>query len=477
MPNLFQEIASLPTFADQPQEHLQWLVSKMTTTEHQAGEIIAAKSEEADRMVIVLEGEIQARLDDDGADTRVFTVGQGQITGLLPYSRMTTFPANIRATRDTRLANLHKQYFDEMLDRMPGVGARLVSTMVDRARETTTQAVQRERLMAIGKLAAGLTHELNNPAAAARRAADKIKEALVCLRSADRKLASHELSPAQYCAIAEVEEQLARQTSEHSELDALERSDREQTIGEFLDDRGVDDAWNLAGSLVDSDFTQEHLDALSAALPEKVLGPALSRLNASVTLARLASEIEESTKRISVLVKDMKDYSYMDRTPQQEVDVHKSLETTLRLMRHELKYGIKVEKEFDPKLPSIQAFGNELNQVWTNLIDNAIDAMNGKGTLTIRTCHEPDGIAVEIIDDGSGIPDDIKTRIFDPFFTTKKMGAGTGLGLDIVRRIVNKHHGVIDVQSKPGETRFRVWLPVRLAAPSKSASVSSEIQD
>jgi signal transduction histidine kinase len=453
------ELRTIEAFKELNEDELTWLAERMELRDYAPGEIMAPKGAPADQMAAVIRGEFQAKPESATDDTRVFVIGEGRVSGLLPYSRMQTWPATSRITKPSRIAFLNKQHFPEMLQKMPWLGARLVEILADRVREATTQDLNRDRLAAIGKLSAGFTHELNNPAAATRRAASNVRDALARLRKAERGLASHELNPGQYCALAEVEEELATRTGQDS-LDALERSEREEAIGQFLDDRGIDNAWELAGALVDANFEEEHLQTITQALPSEALGAALERLSASVTLARLADEIEHASSRISSLVKAMKDYSYMDQAPQQTVDVHRSIETTLTMLHHELKGGIKIVREYDEKLPKILGLGGELNQVWTNLIDNAMSAMNCKGVLTIRTGRELEGIFVDIIDNGPGIPKDIQTRIFDPFFTTKPMGEGTGLGLDITRRIVNKHQGYIRLESQPGNTCFHVWLPL-----------------
>lgn len=454
-----EQLRSSPTFADQTEEILAWLASQMEVRQYEAGELVSEEGSPAELMVVVLDGELQGRRESDGMDTRVYIAPKGMVTGKLPYSRMVKFPMTTRATVKTIVATLHQQHFTEMLRRMPEVGARLVELMVDRTREATTQEQARDKMEALGKLSAGLAHELNNPAAAACRSAARIREALAELRRADRALASSDLSPHQYCAIAEVEEELATRTRESPALDALDRSDREQAIGEFLDEHGVENAWELAGSLVDANFAAEQLSSLSEKLGDSAIGPALAKLSASVTIVRLAEEINDASAKISDLVKAIKEYTHMDQTPDQPVDLYRSIETTLTILNHRLKQGVKVVRAYDESLPKIQGFGGELNQVWTNLITNAIDAMNGKGELRIRTGCELDGVFVEIGDNGPGIPNEMRTRIYEPFFTTKKMGDGTGLGLDIVRRIVNKHHGLIRLESKPGDTRFHVWLP------------------
>lgn len=344
--------------------------------------------------------------------------------------------------------------------------ARLVLTaMAGRSRDVEAQARQQEKLASLGKLAAGLAHELNNPAAAARRTAGLLRETVTGLRKDaldhDERLDAAARGIA--CAFYEDLERHPRT------LDPLARSDREQEIGEWLEARGCAEAGDHAVTLAAAGLTVAELDALAAQLAPEALHAVVSWLEATIRVHELAAELESATGRISELVLAMKDYSYMDRADFVEADIHQGLETTLKIFAPRFKSGVKVERRYDPRTPKICAYASELNQVWTNLIDNAIDAMKGKGTLTIATRGEGDGVTVEIGDTGAGIPAGIQSRIFDPFFTTKGVGQGTGLGLDISWRIVTRRHrGTITVQSRPGDTRFMVRLPLRPPKESDS---------
>jgi signal transduction histidine kinase len=243
-------------------------------------------------------------------------------------------------------------------------------------------------------------------------------------------------------------------------IDSLERSDREEALARWLETRGVENAWESAPLLVSAGLDSTALTPVADALPPEALCDAVTRIGASSALLRLVAEIENSVSRVSELVRAIKEYSYMDQAPEQEIDIHQGLESTLLMLTHQLKHGVNVVREYDRSLPKIRARGSELNQVWTNLIDNAIDAMNGNGELRIRTSRELDYLLVEIRDNGAGIPQEIRNRIFEPFFTTKGVGEGTGLGLETVYRIVRNHHGEITFESKPGDTRFEVRLPL-----------------
>jgi len=382
------------------------------------------------------------------------------VTGKLPFSRMRTFGGTARVVARTRAALIHESLFNEMLTVAPELAQRLIGVMSDRIRESTKLDVQREKLMALGKLSAGLAHELNNPAAAIGRSSAALRETLDALRFAGLRVSHHTLTDEQTQFIDHSEQELIERLEQTHVPDPVADSDREDSISNWLDQHGVKDAWELAPLLSEAHTEIERLED-----GYKILGPAafpdvISRVVRRLTAYRLLAEIENGSKRISELVRSIKEYSFMDQAPEQEVDIHLGLESTLTMMNHVLKHGIEVVRDYDKSLPPICARGSELNQVWTNLIDNAASAMKGKGELRIRTARENDRVLVEIRDNGPGIPANIQTRIFEPFFTTKPMGEGTGLGLDMVRRIVSSHHGDIQVQSQPGDTRFQIRLPI-----------------
>jgi len=322
----------------------------------------------------------------------------------------------------------------------------------------------------LGKISAGLAHELNNPAAAAARAAESLRESVAALRNANLRLDRQALSAEQRGSLADLEERVLAFAARQHEGDPLERSDREQALGDWLEVHGIGDAWMLAATMADAGASVAHLENLPGKVPTEAIGDVLRRINASYQVNSMVDQIEDSTRRISSLVKAIKQYSYMDQGSQQEVEIHEGLDNTLLILHHRLKHGVQVIREYDRSLPRICAYGSELNQVWTNLIDNAIDAMGGKGELRIRTSRMGDSVQVEVIDNGRGIPPEVRTHLFEPFFTTKVVGEGTGLGLDTVNRIVRQHRGRVGVESRPGETKFQVSLPIPLAAPGRTAA-------
>jgi signal transduction histidine kinase len=462
---LVEELRHISTFADLSDQDLAWLASQMTLIELAPGEIFLREGSPADRLFVILEGELRGERQSDGKEQRIYVARAGQVTGMLPFSRLTQFPSTVRAVGHARIAALPADRFPDMLRRIPLLAPRLVGLLSDRIREATRNEQQQEKMAALGKLSAGLAHELNNPAAAARRAAESLREAIATLRKANSRLDRRALSVEQRLSLSELEAEIVEQPD--TVLDPLDRGDREDEIADWLEKHGVSQAAQLATNLVDAGFEHSCLTQIASAFPPDAIDDVLTRVSASLLVGRLAKEIEHSTGRISDLVQAIKEYSHMDQMSQQEVDIHQGLENTLLILRNRLKQGISIARDYDRTLPKVCAHPGELNQVWTNLVDNAIDAMSGKGELRIRTARELDKVLVEIGDSGPGIPPEIQKRIFEPFFTTKGVGEGLGLGLDTVYRIVRNHHGDVRFDSRPADTRFQVRLPLVTAAITK----------
>ncbi len=451
------ELLQVSAFADLPDDQITWFISQSEELRFKAGDTYFRQGDPADSMFILMEGQLQMR-GELGGETIIISINPGQVTGVLPFSRMKQFTISARALTDVRVLRFPASLFPELIQKMPELTQRLVGLMSDRIRETTRMEQQRDRLASLGKLSAGLAHELNNPASAAKRATSQLRDILKRIRDASHDLGRRDLTAAQKSEIEKMEASFVR----HDEAppDALTIADLEDQIDSLLRSHGQNDLWQMAADLARKNVKPEALESLFAILDTDTARAALVRIAASLDVATLLNEIESSASRISDLVGAIKEYTYMDQTPVQNVDIVKSLETTLTIMNHKLKHGIVVRREYEKVPLLVNSFGSELNQIWTNLIDNATDAMEGKGELTVKTYREDNCVVVEIADNGPGILPEIKSHIFEPFFTTKGVGKGTGLGLDTVQRIVKKHQGNIQAVSKPGETSFQVRLPL-----------------
>jgi signal transduction histidine kinase len=455
------ELRRIPAFSDLPDDQILWFLSNSQEFPVASGETYVHQGDPADWMFVILEGQFQWR-GEFGGDAVIYSQKPGDVTGVLPFSRMKQFTVTGRAVTDGRVLRFPASLFPELVQKMPELTTRLVGMLSDRIRETTRVEQQRDRLASLGKLSAGLAHELNNPASAAKRATSQLRDILKKIKSASLELGRRELTPTQKAEIERLEASFTQ--SDVIPPDALTISDLEDQIDSLLRSHGQNDLWQLAADLARRNIKPEVLESLFASLDADTARAALVRIAASAEVAGLLNEIESSTSRISDLVGAIKQYTHMDEAPVQNVDIAKSMETTLTILNYKLKQGVAVQRDYSPVPLLVNSFGSELNQVWTNIIDNAIDAMGGKGELHVRTYRDDGCAVVEIGDNGPGIPQDLQPHIFEPFFTTKGVGEGTGLGLDTVQRIVKKHQGNIQVTSKPGDTRFQVWLPLADAA-------------
>lgn len=457
MADTLELLRRVPTFDGLPDDQIIWFLSQSEELHLKSGDFYTRQGDPADRMSVILVGQVEARGELSG-ESIVIPLKAGDVTGKLPFSRMKQFPLSGRAITDSFILRFPAAKFPELVQKMPELTQRLVGLMSDRIRETTRFEQQRDRLAALGKLSAGLAHELNNPASAAKRATSQLRAILKRVRDASLELGRRDLTPTQKAEIEKLEASLVQ--TDGPPLDALAASDLEDQLDSLLRSHGQNDLWQLAADLAKKNFKPESLEQIFAALDADTARAALVRISSSVEIADLLNQIESSTSRISDLVGAIKEYTFMDQAPIQNVDIVKTLETTLTILNHKLKHGVTVQRDYQ-KIPLlVNSFGSELNQVWTNIIDNAIDAMGGKGELRVRIYREDNCVVVEIADNGPGISAEVEPHIFEPFFTTKAVGEGTGLGLDTVQRIVKKHRGSIQVQSEPGDTRFQVWLPL-----------------
>lgn len=459
-----------PLFANLSAEQLQWVALHSEEIMVKSGDFLFKEGDPAAHFYVLLAGEILITKQVGGQEILLTTHHAGAFTGEVPLLTNTPYIASARAVQECRLIEMTAENFREMLIVCSPVASVLLPAFAWRVQATDIQRVQHEKLAALGKLSAGLAHELNNPAAAGQRAVGQMKEAISVVQTQALHLSEH-LTQQQLSRLSVVQETAvarSRQARTAPPPDALTQSDLEDALADWLDEQGVVEGWRLATLLVTAGLDQEALREFAECADSHTLSHVLVWLEAVLSVDELTNEVEQSTRRISELVKAIKEYSYMDQAPLQEVDLHQGLENTLIILGHKLKqHNIIVVREYDQSLPRIRGYGSELNQVWTNLIDNAIDAMHdheGERRLTIQTRQQGEFVETVIGDNGSGISPELQSRIFEPFFTTKGVGEGTGLGLDVAYRIVvARHHGDLTVTSKPGETYFTVCLPIQLA--------------
>jgi signal transduction histidine kinase len=466
---LKEELRGCFLFEALTDEQLDWLVAHGTVETHDAGVDVFRQDDPAEFFYVLLDGEIQLVKRHEGTDVVLTTASEpgayaGATRAFISASGDQSYASTLRTVSRARLFKLRAEDFAYVLKTWFPMAVHLLDGMFLGMSNSEALVGQRDKLIALGALSAGLAHELNNPAAAEVRAADALRD-----RLQEGRRALIGLAPA---LRREELEQLLDLLSEGVEaapkapsLSTLEAGDREDVLAERLQSAGVEDAWEVAPSLVAAGLDEAWVDRVTG-----TAGPAapaaIRWLAIGLDIESLVADIRNSAGRISELVGAMKDYSHLDKGPFEEVDVRDGLTKTLIMLSHKFKHGIKVVKDYDPGLPTIRARPGELNQVWTNIIVNAVEAMGGQGTLTIRTSRDGDCVLVEIGDTGPGIPGELQRRIFEPFFTTKDVGQGTGLGLDISYRIVTRrHHGDIQVKSVPGDTRFQVWLPIDQPSP------------
>jgi signal transduction histidine kinase len=473
---LRRDLEHTEVFTGLADDQLAWLGEHFVEREMEAGEVTMHEGTPADRMVVLIEGEIKARRERGVSDGRTFTIMAGEVSGMLPFSRMVTFGVTGRAVVKSRYYSIASSLFGEMLQRIPQLEPRLVGALTDRVRETARADQQREKLTALGKLSAGLAHELNNPAAAVQRSASELRDRLVRLRSLAARLIECGLTPGAMQAAVDLYKRAIERRREGIELDPLERSEHEDAVADWLAAHDVDEPWVLAGTLADFGVAPRDLDGLAAVAPGDFLGCLLTWMEGGLAAEGLLSEIASAARRISELVAAVKSYSHMDDGQGlAEVDLRRELESTLTILAHKIrKKNVQVSRDFERDLPPLVAYPGELNQVWTNLLDNALDAVPEGGHIEVRAAREGDSVRVDIRDDGPGIPEDIQPRIWEPFFTTKPVGEGTGLGLEIAQRIVvRRHSGTVALTSRPGDTCFTVRVPLR--PPGSAAPAAAPV--
>jgi len=457
--DLIARLAAHKAIGNAPRAELEWLVAHGTLERYQDGDMIAQKGKPVEAMYLILSGHAAHMLDQAGAWRKAIDWYAGDATGMLPYSRMSAAPGNSVILEPTEIFRVASEHLPALPINCPNVTASLVHVMVDRAKAFKASDFQVEKMASLGKLAAGLAHELNNPASAAARSAQLISEALAESEEASRAFGAANLDDRAQAVVERVR-WVCSGGPTTGVFSPLERADREGALTDWLLDHDLDDA--LAAPLGETNVTLALLDELAAAVHGDQLRAALRWVAAGCTVRGLAQDVERAASRVHELVSAVKGFTYMDHAPSAEpVDLAKGISDTLAVMAAKARdKSASLALDLPPDLPRVLGFGGELNQVWANLIDNALDAVGENGRVMVTARPEGARVVVRVTDDGPGIPEEVKTRIFDPFFTTKPVGKGTGLGLDIVRRLVDRNDGSIEVESAPGRTVFRVALPM-----------------
>ncbi|HKP53588.1 MAG TPA: ATP-binding protein [Chloroflexia bacterium] len=458
----------LPLFADLSEDDLTRIYGMARPAQLAEGQMLMREGEMGDAVYVVLEGEFEVTKQSAQGEVVLSRRVPGDVVGEMSLIIKAPRSASVRALSDSRVLVISQNAFEQLLACSPAAGLSVLRTMAARLESTQALLAQQEKLAGLGRLSAGLAHELNNPAAAIHRSSDQLRDVFARWQRLAVQLDTLTFTQEQADELNVLRGDMEARSSKPLLLDPLARSDRESDLQEWLEERGVEEAWEVSPVLVSFGWDVEGLENLTAPFSDEQLPVIVPWLATGCSAYSLLNEVSTSASHISQIVKAVKTYSYLDQAPVQQIDVHEGLENTLIILKHKLKAGVTVKRDYAPDLPRIEAYASELNQVWTNLIDNAIDAMEGRGEIVVHTysTHSKgrDAVVVEITDNGPGMPEDVQARIFQPFFTTKPVGVGTGLGLHIAYNIiVDKHHGQISVTSKPGETRFSVTLPVELA--------------
>ncbi|MCE6987823.1 ATP-binding protein [Dyadobacter sp. CY323] len=458
-----KDLKAIKVFQDVPEDQLQWMIDQSSHYELQEGEYMSKPGDPLTGTHVIIRGKIELYRIQNNTKLSIAEFHTGYVTGMLPFSRGKIGVAFGQCTELTQLMTFPKEKMRDLIISHYELTQALVIVMTSRVREFTELEQQNEKMMALGKLSAGLAHELNNPAAAIVRGSDSLKKHLLMQPEDFKKLISIHLSPEEIDLINNKMASILSNT-DRPVLTMMKRSEREDEILDWLDDHNVNGCDDIADNLVEFGVTEDDLEDLKTKINKNDFSPILLWINNSLTTERMVADIQEASKRIADLVGSVKTFTHMDRGGEKEViDIHNGIRNTLTMLNYKLKKGnIKVKEEFDLSLPHIKAMVGELNQVWTNLIDNAIDALENQPSpeLTIGTYLDRDFVKVSICDNGPGIPEAIRSKIFDPFFTTKAIGKGTGLGLDVVMRIVKQHNGSVSLHTEPGKTEFLVCFPI-----------------
>lgn len=460
-----QDIRKSPLFEGLSDDELRQLMSNASPVSLRAGEVLMRQGDPGDTAYVVLSGEFEVTKQSGQSFIKIDMRAPGDVLGEMALLSRLPRSATVTAVTDCETLCISKEVFDDLLSTSPSASMAVLHWVMARLSQNDALLHQQERMAALGTLSAGLAHELNNPAAAAQRSASELNKTLVKLQIMTHEIEATAFRENQVDWLDSFMQEASRRFSSPLKLEALERIGLVDQLQAWLEANGIGSAWEFAPAMVNFGWSVEELEKLKGSA---FFDLSVQWLGVGCMTVGLLSEIQQATGRISQIVGAMKLYTYLDQAPLLEVDVHEGLENTLVILQHRLKHGVTIKREYSSDLPRIEAYASELNQVWTNILDNAVDAMNGKGEITLRTYEEDRYVVVEIIDNGPGIPEDIRPRIYEPFFTTKPPGKGTGLGLHISNDIIaNRHHGQLLVESKPGETKFKAVLPIQMRGAAK----------
>ena len=460
-----QDLRKSPLFHGLADDELQQLMDNAKPVSLKAGEALMKQGEEGDSAFVVVKGDFEIRKQSGQSVIKIDVRNPGDVLGEMALLSSAPRSASVIAVTDCETLCISKEAFENLLSTSSTAALAVLKWVMARLSQNDALLHQQERMAALGTLSAGLAHELNNPAAAAQRSASLLKESQAKWLVLTHEIEAKAFGEGQSEWLNGFMQETTHRFESTVKLDALDKIDLVDQLQSWLEANGVEFAWDLAPAMVHFGWNVESLEPLKST---PYFDLAIRWLGAGCIMTELLIEVQETTSRLSQIVKAMKAYTYLDQAPLLEVDVHEGLENTLVIMQHKIKQGVTVKREYSPNLPHIEAYASELNQVWTNIIDNAVDAMDGRGEIVLKTYPQDDKIVVEIVDHGPGIPEDIQSRIYEPFFTTKPPGKGTGLGLHISHDIIaNRHHGQLLVESKPGETKFRAVLPIQMKGEKK----------
>lgn len=458
-----QDLRKSPIFQGLSDEELKQLMDMAEPVSLRAGDLLIRQGAPGDAAYVLIRGDFEVQKQSGQSLIKIDVRNPGDVVGEMALLSRTPRSASIIAKTDAEALRIPQEAFEKLLRSSTTAAMAVLHWVMARLNQNESLLHQQEKMAALGTMSAGLAHELNNPAAAAQRSAAQSKEIQARWLSLTHQIERAALQEGQTDWLDDFIGEASRRFESPLKLEALEKIDLVDQLQSWLETSGIESAWELAPAMVNFGWNIESFERLKSNLSPTLFSLSVRWLGTGCLMMNLLSEVLQTTDRISQIVRAVKSYTYLDQAPLLEVDVHEGLESTLVIMQHKLKKGVTIKRDYSPNLPRIEAYASELNQVWTNIIDNAVDAMHGKGEIKIKTYEEDHRVIVEIADNGPGIPEKIQSRIFEPFYTTKAPGQGTGLGLHISHDIIaNRHHGQLLVESKPGETRFKIILPKQI---------------